>query len=51
MQVRNVRKKQRKGYGPEPEMLQIYQELLIKLQAAKKNHNVCGKQGRPASYR
>ncbi|MEY8432915.1 hypothetical protein AALC75_20815 [Lachnospiraceae bacterium 48-42] len=37
MKVTNVRKKQRKGNEPGPETIQIYRDLLIKLQASQKN--------------
>ena len=43
MKVINIRKKNQKGYEAESENIQIYQGLLIKLQAAKKNNKTCCK--------
>ena len=41
MKVINIRKKNQKGYEAESETIQIYQGLVIKLQAAKKNNKTC----------
>lgn len=43
MKVINIRKKNQKGYEAESETIQIYQGLLTKLQAAKKNNKTCCK--------